>query len=111
VSRALKDENIACSYKAYQTAAALAACEPEAGRTTKKRYALSFHRVSEAGAFRSPISAQLAHSRSEQYAVELRPAKRPKTPLETPQKTRAKTIKVKKKVKNKLKHAKTRKKI
>jgi hypothetical protein len=47
-------------------------------RPRKKRCALSWHGASEADGFRSPIAAQLAHSGTEQDAIKLRPAERPK---------------------------------
>jgi hypothetical protein len=73
-------------------------------RTRKKHSALSWHCASEAGGFRSPIAAHQRHSRSEQDAIEPRPADRPKKHSST-QKTpeRAKIAK------NSTKNSKTRK--
>jgi hypothetical protein len=69
-------------YKLYQTAAAIAACVPEAQGGQRRNAALSLHGASEVGGIRIPIAARLAHNSSEQVAIELRPAELPKKTLD-----------------------------
>jgi hypothetical protein len=58
------------------------------------------HHASESSGFRSPIAAQLAHSRSEQDAIELQPSQRPKENTRTGKGTPERAKKRSKKSKN-----------
>jgi hypothetical protein len=64
-----KGENRACRLQLVSDGSCTSCmCACSAGRTAKKRCALSLHRASQAGGFRGPIAAQLVHNRSKQGA-------------------------------------------